>query len=256
MFSIKKLVSLALSVLIICGGVAAVENAHAKDSKIDADCVFSLGGACRPAQWLRKEKMRFQSCPLDWMMKYSLDTALHFFGNKFSDFFENAKATGEIIGSHRVVKDTKHEIVSMHHFSKNMSLESAKKEVRNTMLNRAKKVDEVFKKSDSIVFVCNRNKASVEDFKKFLKGFDKIYPKKKITIINVYDNNSNKVNKKTLFEEKNLKLIQYSFNDVSPDKKKYPDWEGNPFGWKEVLGDIRLSKKASGNNVDYKKVEF
>ena len=85
------------------------------EAKVKGDCIFSVGPACRPAQWLRKTHKRFQAAPFDWMMKYSLDTVTHCFKNKFSDFFSDVEATGEIIGNERVVRDKKNNIVSMHH---------------------------------------------------------------------------------------------------------------------------------------------
>ena len=42
--------------------------------KLRADIILSLGIACRPAEQLRINKLRFLSSPLDWMMSYSLET--------------------------------------------------------------------------------------------------------------------------------------------------------------------------------------
>lgn len=56
--------------------------------KLRADIILSLGIACRPAEQLRINKLRFLSSPLDWMMSYSLETAAHLFKTKFETFFQ------------------------------------------------------------------------------------------------------------------------------------------------------------------------
>ena len=260
---ILRLFSVSLCVLICNFGME-----YSAEGKIKCDCIFSIGSACRPAQWLRKTKMRFQSSPLDWMMKYSLDTALHCFNNRFADFFEDVEATGECIGNCRVVRDKKNGIVSMHHFKKSISLNDAKKEVRNMMLRRGREVDKILKKSNSIILLCNRQKDSHEQLKNFAKGFSKIYPDKNIAIINIRSNNDNQVTQNVIYNDKavtskknkkkakKLRVIEYSFKDVSPNTKIYPEWEGNPNGWQAVLNDIELSNKFFDKNMDFKKVEF
>lgn len=281
---IKKTILKLLSIF-VCVFLCDFSIGLAFDVKIKGDCVFSIGPACRPSQWLRKTKKRFQSCPLDWMMKYSLDTALHCFGNKFEDFFEETEATGEYIGNCRVVKDKRNNIVSMHHFNKNFSLNDAKKEVRDMMIRRGKEVDKIFKKSNSIVLICNRQKDSNDDLKSFLKGFSKLYPERDITLINVRSNNSDNPVSKVIYSgnaverkksannkthvnsksknngkrknnSKKLCLIEYQFRDISPDTRKYPEWEGNPYGWQKVMDDIELTDKFFNKNMDFKKVEF
>ena len=59
--------------------------------QIEVDGIFSIGDNCRPAHYLREHKLRTKAAPLDWMMKYSLDTVLHLFETKFTDFFVNIK---------------------------------------------------------------------------------------------------------------------------------------------------------------------
>lgn len=196
LFKIKKLFSFLLASFLFTLILSFDTDVFA----IKCDCIFSVGPACRPAQWLRKTHKRFQSCPLDWMMQYSLDTAMHFFRNKFSDFFEDVRATGEIIGSNRVVRDNKNGIVSMHHFNKNVSLESAKWDVRGKMLRRGREVDRILKNSRSIILICNRQKDSFDDFKRFLHNFSRLYPDRNIALINIRSNGNNWVSRDVLYE--------------------------------------------------------
>lgn len=247
-------------------------------AKVRGDCIFSVGPACRPAQWLRKTHKRFQAAPFDWMMKYSLDTVLHCSKNKYADFFENIRSTGQNIGEHRVVVDTKNNIVSMHHFYKNASAEDGKWGFREKMLRRGKRVDEILKNSRSIVLISNRQKDSLDDFKRFIHGFSKLYPERNITLLNVKSNGSGYVTKDLLYEglaatsakksekikkndknkkqiqnknkRKKLKIVQYSFNDDSFG------WEGNPSGWNQVMNDIELTDRNFDKNMDFRQVEF
>lgn len=45
-----------------------------KIKNITIDAAVSFGPNCRAAEALRRNKLRFFSCPFDWMMKYSLDS--------------------------------------------------------------------------------------------------------------------------------------------------------------------------------------
>lgn len=269
LFKFKRVYSFVLvAILTFCALFCLDVKASAK---VKGDCIFSFGPACRPAHWLRATHKRFQASPFDWMMKYSLDTFIHCFKTQFADFFEDVEATGEIVGNERVVKDKKNNIVSMHHFSKNMSLEDGKKDVREKMIRRGKKVDVILKKSHSIILIANRQKDSFDDFKRFIKNFSKIYPDRDITLINVRCNNSDSVTKKLLYKgdavitskkkqivkekqtkkkNKKLKIIQYSFNDESSS------WQGNSSGWQQVMDDIELTDRLFDKNMDFKSVEF
>ena len=41
--------------------------------------ILSLGEACRPADALNRNNLRYFSSPFDWMMNYDLDTIYNFF---------------------------------------------------------------------------------------------------------------------------------------------------------------------------------
>lgn len=220
LFRFKKFYSFILaSVLLI---LAIPFNANVS-AKIIGDCIFSVGSACRPAQWLRKTHKRFQASPFDWMMKYSLDTVNHCFKTKFSDFFQSAAPTGETIGSSRVVRDNKNGIVSMHHFSKYISLEDAKKDVRAMMIRRGKKVDRILRNSNTILLICNRQKDSLGDFKRFIRNFSKMYPGRNITLINIHSDGGRSVRSRTLYsgwaEEKPKKRKTAKIKTIRNSKK-------------------------------------
>ena len=98
-----------------------------------------------------------------------------------------------------MVRDRKNGIVSMHHFSKYVSLEDDKKDVRAKMIRRGKRVDKILKKSNSIILICNRQRDSLDDFKKFIRNFSKLYPDRNITLINIHSDNNSSVRSTTLY---------------------------------------------------------
>lgn len=55
--------------------------------EVSADCIFSIGIACRPSGHLRDLNLRFQAAPLDWMTSHSLSAVAHLFETGFEDFF-------------------------------------------------------------------------------------------------------------------------------------------------------------------------
>ena len=76
------------------------------------------------------------------------------------------------------------------------------------MLNRAKKVDNILKDSDSIGLICNRKDETTENLINFAKKFSEIYPNKKIVLINiVHIPNTEKVHESVLFDENNIKIV-------------------------------------------------
>ncbi len=289
-FKFKKFCSFILVVVLF---VFAWPPGEGACSKIIGDCVFSVGAACRPAWWLRKCGKRFQASPFDWMGYYSLDTFVNCYKNKFSDFFENIelipKKGRELNKSnaankkkedgdkfeHRKVRDTKNNILSIHHFKECLSLKDGQMEVREKMIKRGAKVDEIFHSSDTIIFLCDRQKESLKDFKNFINKFSALYPDKNITLINVRNGNSDKVQQKVLYdasaqmvykesdnskrnlkeERKKFKIIEYRFKNASPRNGSYK-WEGNEKGWDYVINDIELTDKIFGKNVDLSKVEY
>ena len=77
--------------------------------KIDSyDLFMSVGIDCRPAIQLKRAGLRKKSFPLDWQMRYSLDTVIHLFQTKFEDFFVDIEEDIEREGSNnnRWVVDT------------------------------------------------------------------------------------------------------------------------------------------------------
>lgn len=235
---------------------SSVESDIDDPDKICVDCIFSLGIACRPSGYLRDFNLRFQAAPLDWMSSYSLDTAAYLFETKFSDFFaEIEEVSGKTDAGYRSVNDTKNHISSIHHFKNDAPLLEEQKRFREKMLNRANKVDEILKNSSSIAFICDRSKATPEELISFLTRFDKIYPNKKIILINIKNSNIQDIKKDVLFENDNLKIIQFSFNDQPSSGDSSDAWKGNKEIWSTIIKPISLSGKFVNSSTD-SKIEF
>lgn len=224
-----------------------------KSEQIKVDCMIPVGEACRPCQHLRKNNLRISAFPLDWMMSYSLQTAIHFFETKFADFFENIEEIPDrYCGNHKFIKDVKNGVISIHHFRKDEPLESEHKKFRKMMLGRAEKLHNILKNSHSIGLICNRKDASDKELIDFIEKFSKIYPNKKITLINVVNEDIPDFKNNVLFENENLKIIQFIFKDVPPvkDEKKFPQWEGNPECWKKIMENIKVNEENLKNKSE------
>ncbi len=221
-------------------------NVDENKFECEANCVLSIGQNCKSAYHIQRCGKRFQASPLDWMRDYSLDTALHLFKTKFLDFFDEVQEIGvyynyekNIYEKH--VKDTKNEILSVHHFSAYKPLNEEHKKFREIMLNRASKIDNILNDSDSIALLysheCMDSKFP-EDGKltEFLKEFSKIYANKKIFLIVTKIDTVNDIEKKVLFEEHNLKIIKFTFRDCGSN------WTGDHDAWDQVMKNIKLVK--------------
>ena len=210
----------------------------------EVNCCFSIGQTCRPAYHMQRLGKRFQASPLDWMRDYSLDTTLHLFKTKFSDFFEKIKEIAIYYNQDRKmyekhVKDIKNNILSIHHFSSEKPLDEEHERFRRMMLNRANKVDNILNQSESIALVYSQETKDsfMPSDQKFIKKLSEIYPGKNIYLIVVRDSNVEGIQKKVIFEESNLKIIEFTFSDIGVN------WTGNKAAWDEVINHIRLVRK-------------
>lgn len=210
-----------------------------KKEKLIVDCAFSVGHDCACAMWLRKYNLRYQSSPLDWMYDYSLNTVAHLFETGFKDFFKQVKVDkNRTFNNHVYVYDTKNHIESRHHYDKDAPFKKEKVRVDKIMAGRAKKVMEIMKKSNSIALISHREEP-YRDFIKFIERMGKVYPDKKIYLINVRHGKSHNISSKVVYKKDNLEVIDYTFFN----KDNSLPWYGNPKGWKEVMESLKLREK-------------
>lgn len=205
------------------------------------DLYIPIGGACRPAFNLIMNDLRSESYPLDWQFGYSLDTVLHLFKTKFEDFFVDIKEdNAEWDGEHRWIKDIKNNIISIHHFSREIEIENAQKDFLQKMHKRFEKLNVKLEKARRIVLICNRTD-TIEKFEIFLKEFSKIYPHLEIKLINMRNNEKMKQN---LYESKlyvvsdSLFIEEYILNDsFNSFAQEEADCRGNVELWGDILNN-------------------
>ncbi|MDR2772517.1 MAG: papain-like cysteine peptidase [Elusimicrobiota bacterium] len=214
------------------------------------DIILSVGPACRSGFYLKKHSLRFCAAPLDWMMRYSLETAVHLYKTRFADFFvdfvqdskqaEERKLKGYFV-------DTRNQITSIHYSDVG---NNNGQPFREKMKNRFEKVNKLLLKADDICFLSNRNE-DVSLIKNFLNEMGKMY-QGKITYINIRHDRTKDFSAPPphkYYSEKlsdRLKLIEFEFYDVHPlggDKTINEDfWLGNPVEWDNVMEKIKLKR--------------
>jgi hypothetical protein len=222
----------------------------------EVDFIISMGEACRVAHHLRQNDLRYVANPLDWMMDYTLDSALHWFKNDFDDFFsEIIEDPNKVGGSgYRWIVDKNTNAVSIHHFPVNVSLKENHEKFRKIMKKRTYRMNKIIRKSNRILFISNRNQPKT-DFYRFLEEFKELYDKQYI-FMNIKNQNI-PFNKYTKILSKDLKFLEYTFNDSHKDgtNSDNPDfWKGNIEKWDDALKNIKLSSKFGYNskNIDGK----
>lgn len=131
--------------------------------------------------------------------------------------------------------DTSNHIISLHHFSKECTLDLAQAQFREKMKKRYLRLDRAICKSASFAMVCDRTD-EMEKLKRFLLDFSFLYPDKKIVLLVVRNHPEVcGINRMKYEINDRLKIVEYEFPDFNP-KTSY----GNDRAWKEILSGIQL----------------
>lgn len=208
------------------------------------DTVMSIGPACRPAYHIRNNALRTFASPLDWQMNYSLDTVLHLFSVEFKDFFQDIKEVNihNSNSQYRQVLDLKNNIMSIHHFSIQDTLEEGQEKFRKLMHKRYLLTFEKLRSAKSILLICNRND-NKEALIFFVESFAKLFPSKKILLINIRNNEKQEeIVKQTYYISSQLKVEEYVFEDAYRGKNPAKRWVGNSTLWGQLLSSYKLSE--------------
>ena len=151
-------------------------------SVLEYDLIVPIGPACRPAHQLQRHNLRKAAYPLDWMMDFSLDSVAHLLETGFEDFFvdivedeERTKKLNPGLEKNRYVKDVRNDIVSIHHFPREVDIDEGKIEFAKKMRTRARRFLDAIKRSSKTALVCNRND-DIENFERFLVRVHDLYP--------------------------------------------------------------------------------
>ncbi len=168
-----------------------------RKDKIYADCFISLGGACRPAHYLREFNLRTFSSPFDWMMSYKLSDVTHLIKSGGADFFAKfveLERSEKDYPHHRFVQDSQTKMISMHDFPRQQSVEEHYGEFMAKYQRRFEALKKAILGAKHIVFVANRNenKANFVEFLRQMREFHAI----SYTFINVrHDEKAEKLKK-------------------------------------------------------------
>lgn len=211
------------------------------------DFAMSLGVACRTAHHLRVNGFRLSSNPLDWMMSYSLDTASHLFSTRFNDFFTDIEEDPDKIKTNtRYVIDRKNNIVDIHHYPRNLSLQEAQAQRQEKMQRRIDRLFGNIDQAQTVLFVSARTDDQIE-FLAFLEDFQRMYPNKKAVFLNIRDTDSDQHKTAYLSVSDHLHLLEHSFRDENrfgADPNTNPEaWYGNEKCWYNALKRISLSER-------------
>lgn len=206
------------------------------------DLFISVGCACRPAYHLQANDLRNEAYPLDWMMAYSLDTVIHLFKTKFVDFFVDIEEDNiEGDKNSRRIKDTKNDIISVHHFPRDMEVKKAQKEFLVKMNKRLKNLEAKLENAKRVVLICNRTD-TIEKLQFFLKEFSSLYPHLEIKLINMRNDEEvgiNSYNMKRYVLSDCLSIEEYRFNDTfNSFTQARADWRGNMGIWGDILNNF------------------
>ncbi|MCM1052688.1 MAG: papain-like cysteine peptidase [Ruminococcus sp.] len=209
------------------------------------DLVFSIGPFCRPAYYLTLTGLRTYAYPFDWLGT-DLKTVLRLFESDFNVFlnsFQDVSEEWHIPGLKRI-KDN-NGIIIAHHIKEDEDIGAAILNCKKLMQKRYNRLKEHIKEARNIAMLTNQN-VNLEELKSFLKAIGLLFPNKNITLINIQNR---------LIEEpkleidicKNLKIIEYYFNDINKDDDSEninPNfWIGNEEKWLEVIDTLRKGKE-------------
>jgi len=207
------------------------------------DFILSIGVHCGPAINLRSNHLRSFSAPLDWMMEYSLDTVLHLFKEGFNDFFSQYEIDQDnpegAVGMLRV-NDTRNHIVSIHHFPKDMRMDSSYPRFIDKMNARKNRLESLLQNASSICLMADRSDTR-EDLLSFLRSFSNLYPHLRIRLVNMrYDESMayKTYKKETIFDDHRLSYIEYLFNDAHQGVREL---ESYAFVWSQILSEYNTS---------------
>ena len=202
-----------------------------------SDLILSVGPDCRPARNLVINHLREFSSPLDWMTGYSLDTVIHLFRDKFSDFFaehEIDRAEPEGRRGMLRVNDTANQIVSIHHFPENMGLESSYLKFAEKMRMRAERLESRLQSASALVLIASRTDTR-EDMTAFLRSFSAVYPHLSIRLINMRHDEKmpfDSCRQETVYDDGGLSYIEYTLNDTGWGVRNL---SGNYHLWSSIL---------------------
>lgn len=212
---------------------------------IKVDCIVGFGVACRTADALKRNNLRYFSNPFDWQMAYSLEQVITLLKNKGKTFYKNCYEDKNFSTYHTTGIVDESGMISMHDFPKGGAIEKAPHFFQKKYKHRFKELNNQLKKAKSILILTYRN-IDIQTMEEFIDEFSKLYKHKQLYYINIYDTKDQKPESVDTIKKGNVTLIQYCFNDEHKkgrDKNTNPNfWQGRTEYWDEILKKISLNQ--------------
>ena len=208
------------------------------------DFIISLGGDCRPAHHLKRNNLRLAANPFDWMMRYTLANVTDIINTRFKTFFRDIyeDTTKKTRNGYRYIIDKNNRFVSIHHFKKNIDIYSQYDDFYDKMKFRFYRMLEYINRSESVMFLCNRNE-DTSNFEQFIKSMSEIFDKKYLFVNMRHHDDKSTITKRCYNITEKANIIEYFFYDVhrngSTGHSDY--WMGHSDNWDIILSEYKLS---------------
>lgn len=201
------------------------------------DFVFNAGAACRTATMLRRVNMRTFSSPLDWMFRYDLSLYSDLLHKREFDLFREYEENEESPSEHRNVRDLRTGMISLHHFTKNQSIQEQLPDFHATMNKRLQRLISEIQQSKDVGIVMNRD-IPAEEIKEFIDSLSRLSPSCAFHVLNVrHSETQSRVTWKKVSGTGRHSIREVWFNDTHPAGNME---DGNAEWW---LGNYRIWKK-------------
>jgi hypothetical protein len=209
---------------------------------------ISLGKTCQPAWFLRKNKLRVQSYPLDWTLTLT-DPLCTLLETDFEDFFEkpNLQVEGHNEEGKLLVVDTKYGFNFVHDFTEKHLFDEEYPPLKEKFNRRVSRLLEVLNGTERVLFV--RIRIQAEEARKITAVLNKKFPNLPYTLFAVD-------NTEEIREDWKIPNVVNQYLETAPDQdavnKKYDK------SWKKALGRFRFQVDRKNASVDLsgKKIDF
>ena len=133
---------------------------------------------------LRRVNMRTFSSPLDWMFRYDLSLYSDLLHKREFDLFREYEENEESPSEHRNVRDLRTGMISLHHFTKNQSIQEQLPDFHATMNKRLQRLISEIQQSKDVGIVMNRD-IPAEEIKEFIDSLSRLSPSCAFHVLNV-----------------------------------------------------------------------
>lgn len=210
-----------------------------KPETFNVDYVMSLGSFCRTAQALKRNNLRTNASPFDWMMCYELSTVANFFEQGLDNYFIHRSDLHEDKDGFRKIKDEDTGMIAMHHFPTTISVEQFYPEFLETSKRTMERVRSSIERSSTFAFVSYRE-FNFEDIENFTFRLERKFPNRNLLFFGVFNQSFRSID--CFKVSKNSSIYKIGFPDKTDNVPQDLEWMGNLQEWDFFLKSIKLIK--------------